>query len=75
MVYGVSERGNFTRLVKLVRSEIPLPLGAIQNSRSMVYVENLVSLIRCSAVHPDAAGQTFVEKVVVEARSQGFRYG
>lgn len=46
-VYGASGRGNFVRLLKLARvaARIPLPLSAIRNRRSVVYVENLADLL------------------------------
>lgn len=38
----------------------PLPLGCIQNRRSLVYVGNLVSAIDFCLSNPDAAGHTFM---------------
>lgn len=60
LVYGPGVGGNFARLLKLVERRIPLPLGAVNNHRSMVYVENLTSALISCAVHPAAAGQTFL---------------
>lgn len=60
LVYGAGARGNFARLVRLVRHGLPLPLGAVHNRRSMIAVDNLVDLILLSARHPAAAGQTFL---------------
>ena len=60
MVYGPGVRANFLRLTKLVKRGVPLPLGAIQNYRSLLGLDNLVDmLIRC-IFHPAAAGQTFL---------------
>jgi len=39
---------------------IPLPFGAIFNKRSLVSIENLVSLILVCLEHPDAAGEAFL---------------
>ena len=39
---------------------IPLPLGAIQNQRSLVGIDNLVDLILTCIDHPAAANQTFL---------------
>ena len=39
---------------------VPLPLGAIQNQRSMVGIDNLVDLIITCIDHPAAANQTFL---------------
>ncbi|MBW4524960.1 MAG: SDR family oxidoreductase [Phormidium tanganyikae FI6-MK23] len=60
LVYGAGVRANFLNLMKLVQKGIPLPLGAVQNQRSLVYVGNLVDAIAACAIHPNAAGQTFL---------------
>jgi nucleoside-diphosphate-sugar epimerase len=39
---------------------LPLPLGAIDNRRSLVGVDNLVSLILTCLDHPDAVNQVFL---------------
>ena len=48
------------RLLKLVRSGVPLPVGAVQNQRSLVGLDNLVDLLIRCVDHPAAAGQTFL---------------
>ena len=60
LVYGPEASGNFARLVALVARGVPLPLGAVRNRRSLVYVENLVDAIVRSLDHPSAAGETFM---------------
>lgn len=60
MVYGPGAPGNFARLAALLRSGLPLPLGSVQNKRSLVAVTNLVSFIQCCMTHPAAANQTFL---------------
>ena len=60
MVYGPGAPGNFGRLVSLVRSGLPLPFGAIRNSRSFIARENLVSAIQCCLACPSAARRTLV---------------
>ncbi|MBP3372738.1 MAG: NAD-dependent epimerase/dehydratase family protein [Clostridia bacterium] len=44
MVYGKACRGNFTLLLKLVQKSPVFP--AMQNERSMIYVENLCAFVR-----------------------------
>ena len=39
---------------------LPLPLGAINNRRSLLGVDNLVSLILACLEHPDAVNQVFL---------------
>lgn len=60
LVYGPRAPGNFGRLEEWVRRGIPLPLGALQNERSLVSVYNLVDFLTLTVSHPKAAGETFV---------------
>jgi UDP-glucose 4-epimerase len=46
LVYGVGVKANMYNLVKLVNRIPILPLGGIGNVRSMVYVGNLVALLK-----------------------------
>lgn len=45
LIYGPGVKGNFPRLMKLVSRRAPLPLASAHNSRSLLYVGNLVSAI------------------------------
>jgi len=60
LVYGSGVKGNLARLLKLVRSGVPLPLGAVENKRSLIGLDNLVDLLIRCVDHPEAAGQTFL---------------
>lgn len=60
LVYGPGVKGNFHALLKLIRKRIPLPLGAVVNKRSMVFVDNLIDFILCCVTESKAAGQIFV---------------
>ncbi|MCK5649132.1 MAG: SDR family oxidoreductase [Gammaproteobacteria bacterium] len=60
LVYGPGVKGNFSRLIRLVKKSIPLPLAGINNSRSLVNIQNLCSLIEACLVHPKAAGEVFL---------------
>ena len=60
LVYGPGVKANFLRLMQTVARGIPLPFGAVDNRRSMVYVGNLVDLLATAATHPAAPGQTFM---------------
>ena len=46
LVYGPGVRANFLRLMTLIHRGMPLPLGALRNTRSLVSVWNLCDLIR-----------------------------
>ncbi|CCN81688.1 UDP-glucose 4-epimerase [Vibrio nigripulchritudo SFn27] len=60
LVYGPGVKANFLTLLKVVKLGLPLPLGSIKNTRSLVFIENLVDLILECAVNPDAKGHTFL---------------
>ena len=60
LIYGAGVKANFASMFKAVKREIPMPLGAIHNKRSFVYVGNLVSLIESCINHPAAKNQIFL---------------
>jgi nucleoside-diphosphate-sugar epimerase len=60
LVYGPGVKGNFERMLQALRRGLPLPLGAILNLRSLVYVENLVDALVLCANHPAAANNTYL---------------
>jgi len=45
LVYGENVKGNFLRLLDLIYKRIPLPLGSVDNIRSLISLENLLALI------------------------------
>jgi UDP-glucose 4-epimerase len=60
LVYGPGVGGNFATLVKWLARGIPLPLGAIDNRRSLVARDNLVDLIATCVDHPAAANRAIL---------------
>lgn len=60
LVYGPGVKGNFRSLMRAIERGLPLPLGAIDNRRSLVALDNLVDLIARCLVHPGAPGRTFL---------------
>ncbi len=60
LVYGPGVKGNFAMMIKLLDKRLPLPLGAINNKRSLVALDNLVDLIITCINHPAAANQVFL---------------
>ena len=60
LVYGYGAKGNLERLIKLVKSGIPLPLSLFKNKRSMIGMDNLVDLLIRCIDHPEASGKTFL---------------
>lgn len=60
LVYGPGVKANFASMVKWVAKGIPLPLGAINNQRSFVALDNLVNFIIHCIDHPKAANEIFL---------------
>jgi nucleoside-diphosphate-sugar epimerase len=63
LVYGPDVKANFASMMKWMNKGIPLPFGAIQNKRSLVALDNLVSfIIHCADYKktPQAANQVFL---------------
>lgn len=60
LVYGADAPGNIGRLLRLIASGLPLPLGSVRNKRSLLARENLVDFIVTCIQHPDAAGHVFL---------------
>ncbi len=60
LVYGPGVRANFLAMMRWVSRGVPLPLGAIDNRRSLVALDNLVDFLITCGTHPAAANQTFL---------------
>ncbi len=60
LVYGPGVKGNFLRLLGWVNSGWPVPLGAVENRRSLIYVGNLVDAIARCVERPEASGTFLV---------------
>jgi len=60
LVYGANVKGNFAQMLKVLAGGVPLPLASVHNRRSLIYVGNLVDALILCAMHPAAAGQTYL---------------
>ena len=60
LVYGPGVKGNFRTMMRVLAAGLPLPLGKIDNKRSLVALDNLVDLIVTCIDHPAAANQTLM---------------
>ncbi len=60
LVYGPGVKANFAALMRAVQRGLPLPLGAVNNLRSLVGLDNLVDFIITCTRHAAAANQTFL---------------
>ncbi len=81
LVYGPGVGGNFRALMRLSASGLPLPFAALDNRRSLIFLDNLVDLTAAAALHPAAAGRVLLaadgadlstpELIRILARGQG----
>jgi nucleoside-diphosphate-sugar epimerase len=56
LVYGPGAKANFRALVRLCLLGVPLPFGAIDNQRSLIYSGNLADAIACVLAAPPRRG-------------------
>lgn len=60
LIYGPGVKANFETMMNWIAKNRPLPLGRVKNSRSLVGIDNLCSLIETCIDHPNAANETFL---------------
>ncbi|MBF0557319.1 MAG: NAD-dependent epimerase/dehydratase family protein [Nitrospirae bacterium] len=60
LVYGPGVKANFLRLLDIISHGFPLPFALVDNSRSFIYLGNLVDAIVICVEHPSAAGNIFL---------------
>jgi nucleoside-diphosphate-sugar epimerase len=59
LVVGAHPAGNLRTLLRFAHGPWPLPLGGIENRRTMVCVEDLARLLVACGTSPNAPGRTF----------------
>jgi nucleoside-diphosphate-sugar epimerase len=59
LIYGPGVKANFETMMNWASKPIPLPFGAINNKRSLVSIDNLISLIEVCLTHPKAKNEIF----------------
>ena len=60
VVYGPGVKGNIANLATLARTPMPLPFGALDNRRSLLAIDNLVSAIGLTLVSKQTLGETYL---------------
>jgi UDP-4-keto-D-QuiNAc 4-reductase len=60
LVYGPGVKANFLTMMRWLSRGVPLPLGNIQNRRSLVALPNLLDFIRLCIENPKVNKQTFL---------------
>lgn len=58
-VYGPRMKGNYARLLAVLRAGRYLPIGPGHNRRTLVYQEDVAEAAILAATHPQAIGQTY----------------
>jgi nucleoside-diphosphate-sugar epimerase len=59
LVYGPGAKANFAALVRAVSRGLPLPVGAVENRRSLVALDNLVDFLCACLIGRTAPGEIF----------------
>jgi UDP-glucose 4-epimerase len=60
LVYGPGVGGNFAQMLRAVAKGWPLPLAAIDNRRSLIFVENLADAVAAALREQGGATETFL---------------
>ena len=60
LIYGPNVKANFKSMVVLASKKLPLPIGCLDNKRSMVSIYNLADLIHTCMTHPNANREVFI---------------
>lgn len=53
LIYGEGVKGNVAKILRLVQTGIPIPLGGIRNRRSMLSIKNLNLWVERAIIEPD----------------------
>lgn len=62
LVYGPGVKGNLRALLALIAGGIPLPVAALDNRRSLIFVDNFAQLIATACTHPAARGRILLAR-------------
>jgi len=60
VIYGPNARANIRSLVRLATLPLPLPFAGLTSRRSLLGVDNLISVILFALANPATAGETFL---------------
>lgn len=60
LIYGPHVKANFKNMINLANKKIPLPIGCLDNKRSIVSVYNLADLIEVCLTHANAKNEIFL---------------
>jgi nucleoside-diphosphate-sugar epimerase len=60
IVYGRGAKGNISRIIKILKLRLPLPLGLINNKKSFISINNLVDVLICCITRPNLKSKVFL---------------
>lgn len=60
LIYGPGVKANFLKMMQWLYRGMPLPFGLVNNQRSLVGLDNMLSLIMTCLDHPAAKNQIFL---------------
>jgi nucleoside-diphosphate-sugar epimerase/GT2 family glycosyltransferase len=60
LIYGAGVKGNLYRLLQLCDLGLPMPLGGIDNRRSLVGLDNLIDALKLAMTSERASGRTYL---------------
>ncbi|MEA3347882.1 MAG: NAD-dependent epimerase/dehydratase family protein [Pseudomonadota bacterium] len=60
LVYGPGVKGNFAALLRWLNWGLPVPVARLANRRSLLYLDNLVSLIEYCLLRADVSGRVLL---------------
>ncbi len=60
LIWGDKCKGNLNALIKLINKGVPIPVGAINNCRDIISINNLCSFICHIILHPEAKNRIFL---------------
>ena len=60
VVYGKGVKGNIASLATIAKTPMPLPFGGLDNRRSLLAIENLVSAVVHVLETPETAGEIYL---------------
>jgi UDP-glucose 4-epimerase len=60
VIYGPNARANIRSLVRLASLPLPLPFAGLTSRRSLLGLDNLISVVRFALANPATAGETFL---------------
>jgi UDP-glucose 4-epimerase len=85
LAYGPGVTGNMAQLIRLARSRLPLPLGALRARRSLLSLDNLAAAVDCvltaqgplrrPLIAADAGALTVADMITAMRRALGRRPG